>query len=192
VHECQSTPSDTPAARTSRARAAARVPNSLPTVQPHRSPRRPKPTDDEQTAAGHRVCVFGHQNDGKVTTITVVAGGQSRFDEERDVVAQNFPVEDIPRLGNVLMLVCNGLKDLPDAGNTLWDKTIVQTYVVHLLQFPRDVGRPHGCPGGDKSHHPHPGEVEASGDPPARVAARLQPLGRWTAAREVQPPGRPS
>jgi hypothetical protein len=32
---------------------------------------------------------------------------------------------------DVLMLVCDGLKRLPDAVNTVWDKTIVQTCVVH-------------------------------------------------------------
>jgi putative transposase len=35
---------------------------------------------------------------------------------------------------DVLMLVCDGLKGLPDAVNTVWDKTIVQACVVHLLR----------------------------------------------------------
>jgi putative transposase len=35
---------------------------------------------------------------------------------------------------DVLMLVCDGLKGLPDAVNAVWDKTIVQTCVVHLLR----------------------------------------------------------
>jgi transposase-like protein len=35
---------------------------------------------------------------------------------------------------DVLMLVCDGLKGLPDAVNATWDKTIVQTCVVHLLR----------------------------------------------------------
>ncbi len=35
---------------------------------------------------------------------------------------------------DVLMLVCDGLKGLPDSVNTVWDKTIVQTCVVHLLR----------------------------------------------------------
>jgi transposase-like protein len=35
---------------------------------------------------------------------------------------------------DVLMVVCDGLKGLPDAVNTCWDKTIVQTCVVHLLR----------------------------------------------------------
>lgn len=34
---------------------------------------------------------------------------------------------------DVLMVVCDGLKRLPDAVNAVWDKTIVQTCVVHLL-----------------------------------------------------------
>jgi putative transposase len=35
---------------------------------------------------------------------------------------------------DVLMLVCDGLKGLPDSVNTVWDKTIVQTCIVHLLR----------------------------------------------------------
>jgi putative transposase len=35
---------------------------------------------------------------------------------------------------DVCMLVCDGLKGLPDAVNTVWDKTIVQTCIVHLLR----------------------------------------------------------
>jgi putative transposase len=35
---------------------------------------------------------------------------------------------------DVLMLVCDGLTGLPDAVNTVWEQTIVQTCVVHLLR----------------------------------------------------------
>jgi putative transposase len=35
---------------------------------------------------------------------------------------------------DVLMLVCDGLKGLPDAVATVWPRTIVQTCVVHLLR----------------------------------------------------------
>ena len=35
---------------------------------------------------------------------------------------------------DVLMLVCDGLKGLPDAVETVWPQTIVQTCVVHLLR----------------------------------------------------------
>ena len=35
---------------------------------------------------------------------------------------------------DVLMLVCGGLTGLPDAVNTVWPATIVQTCVVHLLR----------------------------------------------------------
>jgi putative transposase len=37
-------------------------------------------------------------------------------------------------LDDVLMLVCDGLKGLPDAVETVWPRTIVQTCVVHLLR----------------------------------------------------------
>jgi transposase-like protein len=32
------------------------------------------------------------------------------------------------------MLVCDGLEGLPEAVNSWWDKTIVQSCVVHLLR----------------------------------------------------------
>jgi putative transposase len=35
---------------------------------------------------------------------------------------------------DVLMVVYHGLKGLPDAVNAMWDKTIMQTCIVHLLQ----------------------------------------------------------
>ncbi|MFD7532768.1 IS256 family transposase [Streptomyces sp. NPDC059849] len=37
-------------------------------------------------------------------------------------------------VNDVLMLVCDGLKGLPDAVETVWPRTIVQTCVVHLLR----------------------------------------------------------
>jgi transposase-like protein len=37
-------------------------------------------------------------------------------------------------VGDVLMVVCDGLKGLPDAVTAVWDKTIVQTCIVHLLR----------------------------------------------------------
>ncbi|WP_416238159.1 IS256 family transposase [Streptomyces mutabilis] len=37
-------------------------------------------------------------------------------------------------VSDVLMLVCDGLKGLPEAVETLWPRTIVQTCVVHLLR----------------------------------------------------------
>jgi hypothetical protein len=49
-------------------------------------------------------CVFGQTNDGKLTTITVFAGDQARFEAEREVVAQNFEVEDIPGLGDAAFI----------------------------------------------------------------------------------------
>src|SRR5262249_31172970 len=36
--------------------------------------------------------------------------------------------------GDVLMVVCDGLKGLPDAVNATWEKAIVQTCIVHLLR----------------------------------------------------------
>ncbi|MCC2281034.1 transposase, partial [Streptomyces sp. ET3-23] len=41
---------------------------------------------------------------------------------------KNRGVED------VLMLVCDGLKGLPDAVETVWPRTVVQTCIVHLIR----------------------------------------------------------
>ncbi len=38
------------------------------------------------------------------------------------------------RTRDVLMVVCDGLKGLPDAVSAVWEKTIVQTCIVHLLR----------------------------------------------------------
>jgi putative transposase len=35
---------------------------------------------------------------------------------------------------DVCLLVCDGLKGLPDAAGAIWEKTIVQTCIVHLLR----------------------------------------------------------
>jgi transposase-like protein len=37
-------------------------------------------------------------------------------------------------VADACIVVCDGLKGLPDAVNTVWDKTIVQSCVVHLLR----------------------------------------------------------
>jgi putative transposase len=37
-------------------------------------------------------------------------------------------------VNDVLMLVCDGLKGLPDAVGTVWPQTVVQTCIVHLLR----------------------------------------------------------
>jgi putative transposase len=37
-------------------------------------------------------------------------------------------------VGDVLMVVCDGLKGLPDSVNTVWSDTIVQTCIVHLMR----------------------------------------------------------
>ncbi len=37
-------------------------------------------------------------------------------------------------VGDVLMLVCDGLKGLPEAVEAVWPKTVVQTCIIHLLR----------------------------------------------------------
>jgi transposase-like protein len=37
-------------------------------------------------------------------------------------------------VGDVLMVVCDGLKGLPQAIETVWPRAVVQTCVVHLLR----------------------------------------------------------
>jgi putative transposase len=47
-------------------------------------------------------------------------------------------------VGDVLMIVCDGLTGLPDAISTVWPQTITQTCVVHLLRNSfRYAGRQH-------------------------------------------------
>ncbi|GGP88415.1 hypothetical protein GCM10010185_72120 [Saccharothrix coeruleofusca] len=47
-------------------------------------------------------------------------------------------------VGDVLMVVCDGLTGLPDAVTTVWPRTIVQTCIVHLLRNSfRYAGRQH-------------------------------------------------
>jgi len=42
------------------------------------------------------------------------------------------------------MLVCDGLKGLPDSVSAVWEKTIAQTCIVHLLSITRDCSNaPH-------------------------------------------------
>ncbi|AOS94854.1 hypothetical protein AN480_27645 (plasmid) [Mycobacterium intracellulare subsp. chimaera] len=36
--------------------------------------------------------------------------------------------------GDVCIVVCDGLKGLPEAVNTVWDRAIIQTCVIHLLR----------------------------------------------------------
>jgi transposase-like protein len=49
-------------------------------------------------------------------------------------------------VADVLMLVCDGLKGLPDAVNTVWPQTIVQTCVVHLLRNSFRYAGKRDCP----------------------------------------------
>jgi putative transposase len=47
-------------------------------------------------------------------------------------------------VADVLMVVCDGLTGLPDAINTVWPQTVVQTCIVHLLRNSfRYAGRQH-------------------------------------------------
>jgi putative transposase len=50
--------------------------------------------------------------------------------------ARNHGLGQVKNRGvrDVLMVVCDGLKGLPDAVGAVWDKTIVQTCIVHLLR----------------------------------------------------------
>ena len=37
-------------------------------------------------------------------------------------------------VADVCMVVCDGLKGLSDAVTTVWDRTVIQTCVIHLLR----------------------------------------------------------
>jgi putative transposase len=58
-------------------------------------------------------------------------------------------------LDDVLMLVCGGLKGLPEAVETVWPRTIVQTCVVHLLRNSFRYGSPSGLGRGPRSPQAH-------------------------------------
>ena len=77
------------------------------------------------TAEGHRDILGLWAGDG---------GEGAKFWLQIFTELKNRGVDD------VLMLVCDGLKGLPDAVETVWPATIVQTCIVHLLKFPRDLG----------------------------------------------------
>jgi transposase-like protein len=47
-------------------------------------------------------------------------------------------------VADVLIAVCDGLKGLPESINTVWEKTLVQTCVIHLLRKNLPVRRPPG------------------------------------------------
>jgi transposase-like protein len=62
-----------------------------------------------------------------------------RAGEHGDGEGAKFWLRVLPEIKNrgtrdVCMLVCDGLKGLPDAVNTVWEKTVVQTCIVHLLR----------------------------------------------------------
>src|SRR6267378_2794208 len=60
--------------------------------------------------------------------------------EHRDGEGAKFWLRVLPEIKNrgvrdVCMLVCDGLKGLPDAVSTVWEKTIVQTCIVHYADL---------------------------------------------------------
>jgi putative transposase len=51
-----------------------------------------------------------------------------------------FWLQDSPDLqnrgwGNVLIAVCDGLEGLPEAITTMWERTVVQQCIVHLIRI---------------------------------------------------------
>jgi transposase-like protein len=74
-------------------------------------------------------------------------------------------------VADVLMLVCDGLKGLPDAVNTVWEKTIVQTSSVHTRWW-RD---------GLAGHLRRPGH-DLCRRAPSRSRRRPAGSGRWRAS----------
>ena len=51
----------------------------------------------------------------------------------------------------MLMLVCDGLKGLPDAANAVWEKTIVQTYIYTAVSEAAAWTRSPSSPGNGRS-----------------------------------------
>jgi transposase-like protein len=80
-------------------------------------------------------------------------------------------------VGDVLMVVCDGLTGLPDAISAVWPATITQTCVVHLLRNSfRYAGRQHY----EATTRPSPGRCARSTPPPPR---RRRWNGSWSSAR---------
>ena len=63
--------------------------------------------------------------DGNRDILGLWAGEGAKYWQQVLTEIKNRGVED------VLMVVCDGLKHLPDAVNTVWPATIVQTCIVH-------------------------------------------------------------
>ncbi|MBE1598819.1 transposase-like protein [Streptomyces stelliscabiei] len=71
-------------------------------------------------------------------------------------------------VSDVLMLVCDGLKGLPEAVETVWPRTIVQTCVVHLLRnHPQSLAFAPGAPTPHSTIRFQPGS-DLTDEPPDR------------------------
>src|SRR6188508_586593 len=88
----------------------------------------------EGQAANRPICLpLGVTADGERDVLGLRAG------EHGDGEGAKFWLRVLSEIKNrgvadVCMLVCDGLKGLPDAVSTVWEKTIVQTCIVHLLR----------------------------------------------------------
>ena len=78
----------------------------------------PRPGRHRGRRAGHPGPVGGEHGDGEGAKYWMRVCSEIKNRGTRDV----------------LMVVCDGLKGLPDAVNAVWEKTIVQTCIVHLLR----------------------------------------------------------
>ncbi|WP_406462383.1 transposase [Streptomyces sp. NBC_01622] len=67
-------------------------------------------------------------------TATSSACGPATAAKARNTGFECSPRSRIGGVEDVLMLVCDGLKGLPDAVGEVWPRTVVQTCVVHLLR----------------------------------------------------------
>ncbi|MCX4831865.1 IS256 family transposase [Streptomyces sp. NBC_01016] len=93
-------------------------------------------------------CVNVKVRDGQVANRPVYMAVAVTADGQRDILGlwvgeggegAKYWLQVLTEIKNrgtsdVLMLVCDGLAGLPDAVNTVWPRTIVQTCVVHLLR----------------------------------------------------------
>ena len=95
-------------------------------------------------------CIFVKIREGQVANRPVYLALGVTADGERDVLGlwagehgdgegAKYWLRVLSEIKNrgtrdVLMVVCDGLKGLPDAVSAVWDNTIVQTCIVHLLR----------------------------------------------------------
>ena len=92
--------------------------------------------------------IFVKIRDGQITNRPIYVAVRVTCADERDILGlwagdggegAKFWLSVLTEIknrgtGDVCIVVCDGLKGLPEAVNTVWDRAIIQTCVIHLLR----------------------------------------------------------